>query len=48
MLKCSGAGNTNKFAEIYCAVALAWEISLVAVMAASDFSSAHQKLGRKQ
>lgn len=48
MLKCSGAGNANKFAEICCAVALAGEISIVAAMAANHFSSAHQKLGRKQ
>ena len=48
MLKCSGAGNANKFAEICCAVALAGEISIVAAMAANHFSSTHQKLGRKQ
>jgi len=48
MLKCSGAGNANKFAEICCAVKLAEEISIVAAMAANHFSSAHQKLGRKQ
>ena len=48
MLKCSGAGNANKFAEICCAVALAGEISIVAAMAANHFSSAHQKLGRKK
>ena len=48
MLKCSGAGNANKFAEIFSAVALAGEISIVAAMAANHFSSAHQKLGRKQ
>ena len=47
MLKCSGAGNANKFAEICCAIALAGEISIVAAMAANHFSSAHQKLGRK-
>ena len=47
-LKCSRAGNANKFAEIFCAVALAGEISIVAAMAANHFSSAHQKLGRKQ
>ena len=47
MLKCSGAGNANKFAEICCAIALAGEISIVAAIAANHFSSAHQKLGRK-
>ena len=47
MLKCIGAGDANKFAEICCAIALAGEISIVAAMPANHFSSAHQKLGRK-
>ena len=47
MLKCIGAGDANKFAEICCAVAIALEISIVAAMETNHFSSAHQKLGRK-
>lgn len=47
IMGCFGVGNARKFAEICCAVALAGEISIASAMSADHFTSAHEKLGRK-
>lgn len=48
LMKCYGAGNARKFAEIACALALAGELSIAAALSAGHFSSAHQKFGRSK
>lgn len=48
LMDCYGAGNARKFAEICCAVALSGEISIASAMSANHFTSAHEKLGRKE
>ena len=47
MMDCIGTGKAAKFAEICAAVALCGEISIIGAMCSGDFSSAHQRLGRK-
>lgn len=47
MLDCHGVGNAKKFAEICCAVALSGELSIAAAMSVDHFTTAHEKLGRK-
>jgi len=47
MIDCHGVGNARKFAEICCAVALAGELSIAAAMSVDHFTTAHEKLGRK-
>ncbi len=46
MMDCYGAGNSKKFAEICCAMALAGELSIAAAIASGHFAQAHQRLGR--
>ena len=46
LLGCYGAGNSRKFAEICCAVALAGELSIAAALAEGHFCGAHERLGR--
>lgn len=48
LMDCYGEGKAVKFAEIVGAVILAGELSIAAALSAGHFSSAHQKLGRKQ
>lgn len=48
LIGCSGAGKARKFAEICGALVLAGEISIAAALSAGQFSSAHQKFGRKK
>ncbi len=47
LLDCYGQGKARKFAEICGALVLAGEISIAAALSAGQFSSAHQKFGRK-
>lgn len=47
LLDCYGQGGARKFAEICGALVLAGEISIAAALSAGQFSSAHQKFGRK-
>lgn len=47
IMGCFGAGNSQKFAEICCAVALAGELSIASAMSANHFTQAHENLGRK-
>lgn len=47
MLGCHGSGQAKTFAEICGATVLAGEISIIAALAAGDFTSAHQRYGRK-
>lgn len=46
ILRCAGSGRANAFAEICAGVALAGEISIVAALAADQFTHAHQRLAR--
>ncbi|TDE16331.1 hydroxymethylglutaryl-CoA reductase [Dyadobacter psychrotolerans] len=48
LMDCHGEGKARKFAEICGAVVLAGEISIAAALSAGQFSSAHQKFGRKK
>ena len=47
LMDCYGVGKARKFAEICGALVLAGELSIAAALTAGHFSSAHQKLGRK-
>ncbi|GAB4278226.1 MAG: hypothetical protein Kow0029_21450 [Candidatus Rifleibacteriota bacterium] len=46
LMKCAGAGNAKKFAEILACAVLAGEISIIGAMAADEFTDAHAKYGR--
>jgi hydroxymethylglutaryl-CoA reductase (NADPH) len=46
VLGCDGAGHARKLAEIVAAAALAGELSLASAIAASEWVSAHERLGR--
>jgi len=48
LMDCHGEGKARKFAEICGALVLAGEISIAAALSAGQFSSAHQKFGRKK
>lgn len=48
LLDCHGPGNARKFSEICGALVLAGEISIAAALSGGQFSSAHQKFGRKK
>ncbi len=48
LMDCYGTGNSRKFAEIACALALSGELSIAAALSAGHFSSAHAKFGRKK
>jgi hydroxymethylglutaryl-CoA reductase (NADPH) len=48
MMDCYGQGKARKFAEIAGAVVLSGELSIAAALSAGHFTSAHQRLGRKQ
>lgn len=47
MLDCYGENKAQKFAEICASTVLAGELSMIAALTHGDFSSAHEKLGRK-
>jgi hydroxymethylglutaryl-CoA reductase (NADPH) len=47
ILGCEGDRKASRFAEICAAVALAGELSIAGAMCSGDFSSAHEKLGRR-
>lgn len=47
LMDCYGTGNSRKFAEIACALALSGELSIAAALSAGHFSSAHAKFGRR-
>jgi hydroxymethylglutaryl-CoA reductase (NADPH) len=47
LMDCYGEGKARKFAEICGAVVLAGELSIAAALSMGHFTSAHQKLGRK-
>jgi hydroxymethylglutaryl-CoA reductase (NADPH) len=42
----AGTGHANAFAEVCAALVLAGEVSIIAAMAAGQFTAAHQKLAR--
>lgn len=46
MIDCYGSGNSKKFAEVCCALALAGELSIAAAISTGQFAQAHQKFGR--
>jgi hydroxymethylglutaryl-CoA reductase (NADPH) len=46
LMRCAGAGNAGKFAEILAAAVLAGEISIIGAMAADEFTDAHARYGR--
>jgi hydroxymethylglutaryl-CoA reductase (NADPH) len=47
ILGCEGEGKAGRFAEICAGVALAGELSIAGAMCSGDFTSAHEKLGRR-
>lgn len=48
IMRCYGAGNARKFAEVCAALVLAGELSIAAALSIGHFTSAHAKLGRKK
>jgi len=48
VLGCYGMGKVNKLAEVVAAVVLAGELSLASAIAAVEWVSAHEKLGRNR
>jgi hydroxymethylglutaryl-CoA reductase (NADPH) len=48
MLGCSGEKSSRRFAEICAATVLAAEISIIAALAAGQFTAAHAKYGRRK
>lgn len=47
LMKCYGAGNARKYAELCGALVLSGELSIAAALSAGHFASAHKKLGRR-
>lgn len=47
ILGLAGAGHANAFAEVAAALVLAGELSIVAALAAGEFTKAHRKLARR-
>lgn len=48
ILGLAGPGHANAFAEVAAAVVLAGEVSIVAALAAGEFTRAHRKLARRE
>lgn len=48
MMDCFGKGKVNKLAEIVAAVALAGDLSLTAAVAADEWVSSHEEMGRNR
>ncbi|MFA6563147.1 MAG: hydroxymethylglutaryl-CoA reductase [Verrucomicrobiia bacterium] len=46
LLGLAGAGKSQAFAEVCCALALAGELSIIAALSANQFTRAHQRLAR--
>jgi hydroxymethylglutaryl-CoA reductase (NADPH) len=46
LLGLAGAGKSQAFAEVCCALALAGELSIIAALSAGQFTRAHQRLAR--
>ena len=48
MIGCCGQGTARKFAEICTSLVLAGEMSIMAALAAGEFTQAHEKYARKK